>query len=164
MLGLGVGEVIIILIVALVVLGPTKLPQVARQVGKGLREFRRAASDLQNTFDEVAREAEREERAEEVKKLLNLAPVAEAVGSDSFRQHFDAEGHPLPTDADGHPLDAQGHRLALDAQGHVVTSPAGPTTAEPGSSSLASDAVASASGDVSSNARSSAEPPDPSTK
>lgn len=74
MLGLGVGEVIIILVVALIVLGPTKLPQVARQVGKGLREFRRAASDLQNTFDEVAREAEREEQERERKAAIGMAP------------------------------------------------------------------------------------------
>ncbi len=74
MLGLGVGEVIIILVVALVVLGPTKLPQVARQVGKGLREFRRHASDLQNTFDEVAREAEREERERERKTAIGMKP------------------------------------------------------------------------------------------
>ena len=73
MLGLGVGEVIIILIVALVVLGPTKLPQVARQVGKGLREFRRHASDLQHTFDEVAREAEREDRERERKEAAAAA-------------------------------------------------------------------------------------------
>jgi sec-independent protein translocase protein TatB len=75
MLGLGVGEVIIILVVALVVLGPTKLPQVARQVGKGLREFRKHASDLQHTFDEVAREAEREENERERKKKLAEAQV-----------------------------------------------------------------------------------------
>lgn len=75
MLGLGVGEVIIILIVALVVLGPTKLPQVARQVGKGLREFRRHASDLQHTFDEVAREAEREERERERKEAAVAAGI-----------------------------------------------------------------------------------------
>ncbi len=74
MLGLGVGEVIIILVVALVVLGPTKLPQVARQVGKGLREFRRHASDLQHTFDEVAREAEREERERDRKAAIGMAP------------------------------------------------------------------------------------------
>jgi sec-independent protein translocase protein TatB len=74
MLGLGVGEVIIILVVALVVLRPTKLPQVARQVGKGLREFRRHASDLQHTFDEVAREAEREERDRERKAAIGMAP------------------------------------------------------------------------------------------
>ena len=74
MLGLGVGEVIIILVIALVVLGPTKLPQVARQVGKGLREFRRHASDLQHTFDEVAREAERAERERESKAAIGMAP------------------------------------------------------------------------------------------
>ncbi|MEZ0312361.1 MAG: Sec-independent protein translocase protein TatB [Myxococcota bacterium] len=94
MLGLGVGEVIIILVVALVVLGPTKLPQVARQVGKGLREFRRHASDLQHTFDEVAREAEREERERERKAAIGMAPP----------EHLPvAANEPLPQ-ADGSPV------------------------------------------------------------
>jgi sec-independent protein translocase protein TatB len=150
MLGLGVGEVVIILIVALVVLGPTKLPQVARQVGKGLREFRRAASDLQNTFDEVAREAEREERAAETKKLLNLGPPdGEPVSSVGFKQFFDPEGHPLQTDHEGHPLDAEGHRLPLDAAGNPIFKPPAAPHGEPGSASLGANAVASASGDVS---------------
>ena len=46
MLGLGFGEIILVLIVALLVLGPEKLPQLAQQLGKGLREFRRLANDL----------------------------------------------------------------------------------------------------------------------
>src|SRR5258706_6784452 len=43
---IGPGELIIILIIALVVLGPGKLPDVAASLGKGLREFRKAASDV----------------------------------------------------------------------------------------------------------------------
>jgi sec-independent protein translocase protein TatB len=97
MLGLGVGEVIIILIVALVVLGPTKLPQVARQVGKGLREFRRHASDLQNTFDEVAREAEREERERERAAALGIAktdtPATPKVATISAPDHPPLDMH-----------------------------------------------------------------------
>lgn len=140
MLGLGVSEVIIILIVALVVLGPTKLPQVARQVGKGLREFRRAASDLQHTFDEVAREAEREERAAEAKKLVS-PPDNEPIGYDGSSDH--APGH----DALGRPtIDENGHPISYDSDGHAVIH-----AHEPGAASLAPDAVASASGDVTSS-------------
>ena len=43
---IGPGELIIILIIALVVLGPGKLPDVAQSLGKSLREFRKAASDV----------------------------------------------------------------------------------------------------------------------
>jgi sec-independent protein translocase protein TatA len=44
----GPGELILILIIALVVLGPGKLPDVAQSLGKSLREFRKAASDVQD--------------------------------------------------------------------------------------------------------------------
>ena len=43
---IGPGELILILIIALVVLGPGKLPDVAQSLGKSVREFRRAATDV----------------------------------------------------------------------------------------------------------------------
>lgn len=43
---IGAPELIIILIIALVVLGPGKLPDVAQSLGKSVREFRKAASDV----------------------------------------------------------------------------------------------------------------------
>ena len=43
---IGPGELILILIIALVVLGPGKLPDVASSLGKSVREFRKAATDL----------------------------------------------------------------------------------------------------------------------
>ncbi len=56
MLGLGFGEIILVLIVALLVLGPEKLPQLAQQLGKGLREFRRLANDFQHNLNEIEHE------------------------------------------------------------------------------------------------------------
>jgi len=44
--GIGMTELMVILVIALLVLGPTKLPQVARSLGKGMRELRRASDDL----------------------------------------------------------------------------------------------------------------------
>jgi sec-independent protein translocase protein TatA len=43
---LGFGEILVILIFALIVFGPRRLPQMGRQVGKSLREFRRQAAEL----------------------------------------------------------------------------------------------------------------------
>ncbi len=52
MFGFGHGpELIIILVIALIVLGPGKIPEIAQMLGKGIRELRQASSDLQKTFD-----------------------------------------------------------------------------------------------------------------
>ena len=45
---IGPGELILILVIALAVLGPGKLPDVAQSLGKSLREFRKAATDVQD--------------------------------------------------------------------------------------------------------------------
>jgi len=51
-LGFGHGpELIILLAIALIVLGPGKIPEVAQMLGKGIRELRKASSELQQTFD-----------------------------------------------------------------------------------------------------------------
>lgn len=50
MFGLGLWELALILAVALVVLGPERLPKIARQLGRGVRELRRAARDFQTNF------------------------------------------------------------------------------------------------------------------
>ena len=52
MFGIGFPELVLILVVGLIVFGPGKLPEVARQIGKGLREFRRASAALQQAINE----------------------------------------------------------------------------------------------------------------
>ena len=47
MFGIGIPELVLILIVGLIVFGPSKLPEIGRTVGKGLREFRKASNALQ---------------------------------------------------------------------------------------------------------------------
>jgi TatA/E family protein of Tat protein translocase len=56
--GLGTSELILILIVALVLFGPRKLPQLSRSLGKSLANFKRASEDFKHTWEkEVARES-----------------------------------------------------------------------------------------------------------
>jgi sec-independent protein translocase protein TatB len=50
MFGLSFTEIVVILILALVLLGPERLPEMARGLGKVMREFRRATDDLKDTF------------------------------------------------------------------------------------------------------------------
>jgi Tat protein translocase TatB subunit len=53
---LGTGELLLILFVALLVLGPTKLPDAARQVGRAMTEFRRMSSGFQAELRDALRE------------------------------------------------------------------------------------------------------------
>ena len=58
--GLGSTELLFILVIALIFFGPRKLPQLARSMGKGLAEFRKASDDFKRTWErEVALETER---------------------------------------------------------------------------------------------------------
>jgi Tat protein translocase TatB subunit len=56
MFGIGMPELLLILAVALIVLGPKKLPELARALGKGLAEFRRATDELKDEFRHLEHE------------------------------------------------------------------------------------------------------------
>jgi TatA/E family protein of Tat protein translocase len=56
---IGFPELAIILVVALIVFGPRKLPELGRSLGKSLAEFKRASNELKNTLDEEIRLEER---------------------------------------------------------------------------------------------------------
>jgi TatA/E family protein of Tat protein translocase len=55
---IGVPELIIIFVVALIVFGPRKLPELGKSLGKGLAEFRRASNELKSTIEEEVRAIE----------------------------------------------------------------------------------------------------------
>lgn len=60
---LGVQEMVVIFLVALVLFGPKKLPELGRTIGKALTEFRRASSDLKSTFEREMQTLERENQS-----------------------------------------------------------------------------------------------------
>src|ERR1700761_5407198 len=60
---IGVQEMIAIFIVALILFGPKKLPELARTLGKALSEFRRAKNELKATFETHMHELEKETRS-----------------------------------------------------------------------------------------------------
>jgi TatA/E family protein of Tat protein translocase len=62
---LGVPELLLIFVVALIVFGPRKLPEIGRTLGKALGEFKKATDELKNTI-------EREVRVEELKQINPL--------------------------------------------------------------------------------------------
>ncbi len=58
MFGLGVPELIVIFVIALVVFGPKKLPDLGKALGKGIAEFKRASQEVKDTIETEVRAAE----------------------------------------------------------------------------------------------------------
>ena len=78
MFNVGPMEVLIILVAALLILGPKRLPEAARQMGKAMSEFRRVSSDLQNEVKTAFAEPEVAEPAAVEPKPLDPPPATPA--------------------------------------------------------------------------------------
>jgi sec-independent protein translocase protein TatA len=76
---LGMQEIVIIFILALIVFGPRKLPELGKTIGKGLAEFKRASNELRQTWeDEVNLDKEKEEMAKVIREsTINPGEVIE---------------------------------------------------------------------------------------
>jgi sec-independent protein translocase protein TatA len=75
---LGMQELIIIFVIALLIFGPRKLPELGRSLGKSLGEFKRASNELRNTLEEEVRVEEQKER-EAAHKPAESTPGPRAV-------------------------------------------------------------------------------------
>lgn len=73
MFGIGQFELLIIIVVALIVIGPGKLPDLMRTIGKGFAEFKRVSTDVKQTFDMEVRRAEQEVDKKEAKPAAKPA-------------------------------------------------------------------------------------------
>ncbi|PLX88045.1 MAG: twin-arginine translocase subunit TatB [Desulfuromonas sp.] len=80
MFGIGMTELLLIMGLALIVLGPKKLPDLARALGKGFAEFKRATDDFKNTIQEETRIAETKEELLKEGKLT--PPNGDQLGAD----------------------------------------------------------------------------------
>ena len=79
---LGFGEILLILLVGLMIFGPKRLPEMGRTIGKSLKEFRRAASDLRAELDV---DLEEEPRASVEQRAERLAARNEATPAEPPR-------------------------------------------------------------------------------
>ena len=73
---LGFTEIFFILLLALLLFGPKKLPELGRMIGRGLAEFRRASTDLRATIEDEVRELERDVTDENRASRTVAPPVA----------------------------------------------------------------------------------------
>lgn len=82
---IGMPELILIFVVALLVFGPKKLPELGKSLGRGLAEFKRASEDLKKTIEDEIEQGKRE--ADAVKKQVSEAgsTLAAAAGVETPR-------------------------------------------------------------------------------
>jgi Tat protein translocase TatB subunit len=90
----GTSEMLLILVVALIFFGPRKLPQLSRQIGKSLAEFKKASEDFKRTWErEVALETVTEPEREPLIPASETALTEPTVGRASIYQPSTDEGY-----------------------------------------------------------------------
>ena len=89
MFGIGSTELLVILVVALLVLGPKNLPKIAHTIGRAMGEFRRVSTEFQRTLNtEIAIDDEKKKAADARKaaKAAKAAEKAEAAKSEAVAE------------------------------------------------------------------------------
>jgi sec-independent protein translocase protein TatA len=75
---IGMPELIIILVIALIIFGPRKLPELGKSLGRSINEFKRASADLQNTLEqEIKLEEQKEQKPAKDADQSRFTPPAE---------------------------------------------------------------------------------------
>jgi sec-independent protein translocase protein TatA len=75
---LGMPELIVIFVIALIIFGPRKLPELGRSLGKSIAEFKRASNELKSTLEEEIRLEEQKQKLDEQKQRQEEAVKAAA--------------------------------------------------------------------------------------
>ncbi|RZA12083.1 MAG: twin-arginine translocase subunit TatB, partial [Proteobacteria bacterium] len=104
MFGIGPMEAIIIALIAIIFVGPDKLPGVLKKFGRFYVQAKRHANDVKSGFDQAIHQAERDLELERIRELqreiqatTNLANIIDADHSDSSKPALNAPDHTDPT-------------------------------------------------------------------
>ena len=77
---IGMPEMIVIAVIALIIFGPRKLPELGKSLGKNIAEFKRASNDLKNTLEEEIRTEELQDarKSAEIPPTASMSPASPA--------------------------------------------------------------------------------------
>ena len=84
---IGMPELIIIFVIALVIFGPRKLPELGRSLGRSLSEFKKASNELRSTLEEEIRIEEQKEAAVKAQAAAASAPPTVSRGTADGGDH-----------------------------------------------------------------------------
>jgi sec-independent protein translocase protein TatA len=155
----GVQEMVVIFLVALLLFGPKKLPELGKTLAKAVSEFRRAQSDLKATFEREMRSLEQEN--ESLKEATRQASIdinnfADLGLTDGTGGSYGAETHPATAATDWHGVEsgapttvsaseipgAESHGLLQESNGHASVGQTSVAEASPPAVHAAEETVA----------------------
>ncbi len=76
---IGMPEMVVIAVIALIIFGPRKLPELGKSLGKSIAEFKRASNELKNTLEDEIRT----EELQDARKSAQIPPTASVPGTTS---------------------------------------------------------------------------------
>ena len=79
MLGVGFSEILLIAIVALVFVGPQKLPELMRQLGRIFVQVRRVSNEMKHSFESAIQDAETEEALKKTSQMLKPSELLKSL-------------------------------------------------------------------------------------
>jgi Tat protein translocase TatB subunit len=82
MFGIGYQEMFVVLVVALIIFGPSRLPELAGQVGRWVRDFRRMSADLTGEFEKTFAEVD-EVKKSFTREMQSIQDEVEGVGKSA---------------------------------------------------------------------------------
>jgi sec-independent protein translocase protein TatB len=103
MFGIGLPELILIMAVALIVVGPDKLPDLAKSLGRGIAELKKAASSLKDSFDEENEKTPGWERQDNDKHPNKLLDAYNNLPAEAMPEKMDISGPAVPDAAEDTP-------------------------------------------------------------
>ena len=127
---LGTTELLVIAVVALILFGPRRLPEIGRTVGKGIAEFKRASDDFKRTWEYEVELDRRKPALDAAEGTGEMPPSGDTAGGDTTppegasAEEF-AAGAAQP-DAGG-PTVARGSSDAYETEGGAAAEPSGET-------------------------------------
>jgi len=84
--GVGLPEVTVILILALLIFGPKKLPELGKQLGKTLKSLKKASNEFQNEIDQVMNEEDKEESPKSIESKQANEINQEKIDSENNKK------------------------------------------------------------------------------
>lgn len=118
MFGLGFGEIALILIVALIFVGPKKIPALAKSLSKGLGELRRASYDIRSTFEKPLEDITRP--LQDIRDDLSITAqhLAHQIETDQVETLYEEAAQENPVEWDDRPA-AEGVDAEKQSTPHV---------------------------------------------
>lgn len=82
---IGMPEMVVIAVIALIIFGPRKLPELGKSLGKSIAEFKRASNELKNTLEDEIRTEELQEarKSAQIPPSASVAPSAPAPSTEA---------------------------------------------------------------------------------